>query len=230
LKKLIISLTAIAALCIIGLAFVIKYYKLSGTAIGEELAKSLLQLIVIIFLGQVISLIISEYDRKRQKAVALNDYRKNFLNKLIQIYVNYRRVRRELRANSQAILLNVDVGDNSKATINLNVLDNHMQEIKEIVYDLLLVEQELKAFHFAFSKPEDIIKLTDHGRKYFNNIVEEYEKMLSELKSANKDVEISRLPHLSDLLAPETSGERKDLGNRYEAIIQVITNDILVTQ
>ena len=212
-------------ICTIALIVVIKFFNLPNDILGEELAKSLMQVIVVLFLGQLISFIIAEYNRSRQKSIALNEYRKEFLSRIIQLYVDGRKVQKSLRTDAHSILYDLDSLIDS--TIDIQKLNQQMHIVNDIIFELMYMENEIKTFGYAFSNPDQLISDCRYTRKYFEHFYTEYQQILPELAS-QKEVKICEFQTLVSFLGSfHKSEERKNIEEMFRSTIKSIQSDIL---
>lgn len=106
--------------------------------------KLFLQILVIIFAGQILSLIIAKFNRNRQGYIVLNDYRKSFLDKINKAFVNSQKARRKLR--TEGIAISQEETQNDSRNVKIIALIKQMESINEIEFELRAMVDELRTF------------------------------------------------------------------------------------
>lgn len=228
-KNLTLGLGLILILCIEGLIFAILYFKVSFSVIGEELVKSLLKVIVIVFIGQVLSLTGAVYTQYREKITAENKYRSDFLDKIIPIYASVNGVRSRLLENCSVLITSPKSLEDAR--IDTRVLNTQMQVVGEkIIREINTIVEEVRVFRHVFSGASTIIAAGETIWQYFIDINNEYNHLMTRQAFSQDKVDIKLLPKLGDFLLPwEYSSGRKELVSEYEVVKQTILRQILQT-
>lgn len=154
---------------------------------GFELAKLTAQMILIAFFGGIL---LQEYNRKRERKEARNEFRKSILKDLHRAYTDTKKSRRVLRAKCTL--------KDSKKTLPLTDYFEEMKNINDVQLRLEVLLIEIEIYREAFSETETITdkngnpleKLTLWVRikemeEYLDSLIKEYESILSEHSNEN---------------------------------------------
>ncbi len=223
MKNLLIGGSVIAILSIMGV--VALYSRASVTIRSEmevELAKLLLQIIVIVFIGGIVKLLIDNASKERQKADvqrelermranALNEFQKRLHDQLVQIFSDTKKSRRLLRARRSAV-------DH----------DRQMELISDVQLDLETLAQEIKVAINIFSNEENLTSNIEAMAKYLNQLIDEYEHKFPKL--SNKSLSMSDLKWLNDFIGRYRKSEfRKQFVHTYRLALRSLQHDLLHT-
>jgi hypothetical protein len=226
LIKIILGFAIVILSSISILFIVISWYDLAGKEIGLELAKALLQVIVVIVLGEVVSMLVSRYNRQRQSLIELSEFKKTILKDLSQIKSTSQKVVNTIRGNG----LSFDSESHELATakIKAEVYQNEMQLIYEIRRELRRIEEDIQTFAYTFSEPEELISRISSMRAFFKNLTKEYENYSQSPTNKNPLILLSNFPELSGFIIPEIKSEQiTKLEENYRLINNSIRKDIL---
>jgi hypothetical protein len=227
LKKLSIGLGLVLVLCIEGLIFTIIIFKVPISIIAEELAKALLQVIVIVFIGQLLSLSVTAYIQQREKDDAENKYRSDFLDRLIRIYAQVNITRWKLRESCSVLI--TDEASIEHATIDVRIVDTQMQIINdEVRRQINAMTEEASTFRHVFARWQELKSSGQKILEYFDAMLQEYRSITMQQTPTQERIELRNFPRLSEFLLPrEYSADRKEIITAYEAIKHVILKQIL---
>jgi len=135
-------LVAILLIFLLSQAETTKYYKF-----GFEVAKLTAQLMLIAFFGGIL---LQEYNRRRERKEARNEFRKSILKNLHYVYTDTKKSRRNLRAKC----LETDSGK----IISRSDYHKEMENINDAQLRLEVILLEIETFQEAFSETVTITK------------------------------------------------------------------------
>jgi hypothetical protein len=226
MKKLIVVFTLILIFLAVALVTVILTFNVPADEIGLELAKTLLQAIVVIFAGQILSFVVEKFNRDRQEAITLNDYRKSFLERITAIYIQSQKVRDQLRFEGLVSVPN-DQGETVRQ-VRVKPYANQMDAVNEIEFDLRSLKHEITTFSYAFSESKLLITNIDIMTEILKKALKECRSNLPSKYDESTSLLLSDLPNLSDLLGPyDESTWAKEYGQRFNSILNLVRKDIL---
>ena len=225
MKKFLIGLAITTVLLITALIFVINRYELAGKEIGLEIAKTILQVIVIIFLGQFISFLISEHDRNKQEKNELNAFKRALLTRLDRMNSNALKAIHNLRI--KGLIYDAENKEIASAQIKTEEYHNQMQLIYELQHELRNIREEIKNFTHKFSNPDEILRSIKAILEYAKQLIQEYESYCKILDPMSITLPIKNLPGMIGLLTPfDESEPRKEYGKHYGNLFKLIREDI----
>jgi len=152
-----------------------KYYKF-----GFEVAKLTAQLMLIAFFGGIL---LQEYNRRRERKEARNEFRKSILKDLHGVYTDTKKARRNLRAKCSKTA--------TGKTISPSDYREEMQNINDAQLRLEIILLEIETFKVAFSETQtttikgvtkELPKLwfpVKKMEKCLDSLITEYENALS---------------------------------------------------
>lgn len=211
MKKLLLSF--IATVTILGIIIIL--FLTSGHQkakdFGFELAKLSTQLILIVVFGGIL---IQEYNRKRERKQALNDFRKMILRELIRAYADAKKARRLLRAKcvSKANDKNEDVGE-----IPYVVYEEQIHNINDVQLRLEILVDEIDTFKEAFTNEVKLKEQLDTMEKYLRRLISEYEK-ISSTNGHLECIPLARLNRLSHFIRRGTGTEKSQFGKEFTPV------------
>lgn len=153
---------------------------------GFDLAKLTAQMILIAFFGGIL---LQEYNRKRERKEARNEFRKSILKELHRAYTDTKKSRRILRAKCFI--------KNSKKTLPLADYFEEMKNINDVQLRLEVLLIEIDIYREAFSETEiyadkngkiEKLKLwvrLKEMEEYLDSLIKEYEDVLSKHSNDN---------------------------------------------
>ena len=236
MKKLISIFTAVIIALVIIIYYLLTFEETPGKwqTFGIDLAKIAAQMLLVAILGGAL---IGEFNRRRTRKEALNEFRKTVLRELNRAYTDTKKSRRHLRAKRC-------VEPNSEDTISRAAYVEEMQNIIDIELRIEVIKLELKIFKDVFTEYEKVID--KHGKEkhqlkivaqlktmedyLHDNLINEYETVLSE--NGNLDpIPLSKLPQLAKFI--EKASDKQDskfeeiFRNTFKKSLQIIENESL---
>lgn len=197
-------------LSIIGVFFIAFIDTTARDQIGLELAKTLLQVVVIVVFGGAVSLLTENFNLQRAKSNAQNELRKSLLNQLIRSHKDTKRARRLLRAKK-----------------SLANYDEQLEVINDTELNIESIAEEIQAASFIFSNPNDLIGNLKSMTNYLRLLIEEYENVRPKLHEEAFD-NISVLIQLNDFVRPYNEGTfNTNFSKKYREALELIQHDIL---
>jgi hypothetical protein len=179
-----------------------------------EFVKLLIQLLLIGLFGGIFGgIFLQEYNRRRERNIALNEYRKKLLDKLTHSYFKAKKARRILEAN-----INNPVND--KTTVR-EVYDTQIKEIIDAQLEFEFYYNQLQAIPHVFSDKttKELVNLTKKIEHNLNLIINEYKKFT---KSPEKT--IAQLPKLNEFIHRKTF--KQDFSNYVHVTFVLIQDEI----
>ncbi|HEX5717352.1 MAG TPA: hypothetical protein VF179_14425 [Thermoanaerobaculia bacterium] len=182
--------------------------------LGKELGKLTGQVTLVAVLGGII---VQEYNRRRERSEAVNEFRKTVLRNLIHAYAGAKKSRRLLRARCR--LRNQLQGDDIRIEIPRLVYEEQMGSVNEIQLELEMLVHELNTFSDAFSTRNLIRGSVHKMQKYLGTIITEYEKSLRETEDS-ECIPLDKLVQLSDFVdvRKDSYFRRNFTGSFYSAL------------
>ncbi len=211
MRKWVVGSSIVGIVSILGVILIAILDPATRDKIGIELVKLLLQVLVMAILGGIVSLLTEDFNHRRRKAEALNDYRKTLLNRLVQAYSGVKRARRLLRAKP-----------------SVSNYDEQMGTISETQLDLEAIVEEIKSSTYAFSHAEIAISSIQRMADYLNRLVDEYEKKRSKIPDDSPSVIPFGMMHLADFIGPYSESIYKvELVLPYRSALATLRDDVL---
>lgn len=164
--KIFLSLTTVVTVLGIIIYFLLKNE--NTRVLGTDVLKLSIQLILIVVFGGIL---IQEYNRRRERKEALNEFRKTVFRELVRSYTDVKRIRRILRANC------VEGSDEKEKGIPYTIYEEQINKISDIEIRLETVIVELKTFDAAFAENDELNDRLQEMEHYLNDLVVEYENI-----------------------------------------------------
>lgn len=232
IKSLTSVLVGLLLLGLVGLFVVDVRYNPDPRLLGLEIAKSFLQMIVVLVFGTILSLLSAEFNRARaererrrdtehRKAENRDEFRKELLDRLNRAYINTKRARRLLRARafSPPYYGTLD----PTASVLAEPYDEQMSAINDIQLDLELLAKDVESNPGAFSDSERVLKGVAGMEKILNGLVTEYEQQRGYFTGSPVTREVSKLKMLADLVSPR---DQSHFGNGFAAHFKEVSHSI----
>ncbi len=181
-----------------------------------ELVKYLIQFSLIVIVGGIL---IQEYNRRRDKAKAINEFRKTLLANMTRAYLNTKRARRILKAHI------IPTEGTGRHGIAYTVYVEQIEVINEAQLEFEFYKRQLKTYYHAFSK-DNLRKLRNMAstmEKHLNEFVKEYENLKVSADAA-KPISMSRLPMLA---AFTEKGGADSFSNLFHSSAKIIQTELL---
>ncbi len=219
-KKLAQILSLIAAVAIVLIVALLSFRPAQKDSIAFEVVKILVQFLFVGVLGVIISLLVQNYNRQRDKELLVNDLRKAVLANLIRAYSDTKKARRIIMGNRL-----------SKGMIPYRIYDEQMRSIIDTQLALEILNHQIATSHTYFGRnvKEVIIKNIEAMEKYLGQIIDEYKDSVQKFEKYPETLTFSSLPKLGS-----TMGREKELNNfrqefvmPYRAAVAEIREQIL---
>lgn len=211
-------LIALLIVALVGLVTVASNWSIKD--LPTEIAKSLLQLVVIAIAGHVVSILITKANNERQDLMRANELRNALLDRINESFIEVKKVRRLARATAEK----VSIGGVTTFFIHQSRFHEYMQLLNEAQLKLEVVSKDVESNQALFLDAEALIKRLDRMEEYLNRLVDDYEH--STAKTVSHPVDCFRVldfPALSDLLGPyKTSAFRKEFVHTYYESLESI--------
>jgi len=186
--------------------------------LGKELGKVTAQVALVAVLGGVI---VQEYNRKRDRKSAVNEFRRTILRQLIQAYTGTRKSQRLLRARCR--VRDTGNGDEKRAEIPRSTYNKQLKALSDIQLDLEVMIHELNTFSGAFSRRNTIRNYIKRMQEYLARLGVEYEHGLGKTEELLQCVAIADLPRLEDFTRTGKNSEfRKKFVSSFHSALQLI--------
>jgi hypothetical protein len=219
------TLLLLALASLVGLAIIIVWYRDSQLAF--EIAKSLLQIIVVVVLGTLVALLVADYNRhqsdletvrseKRERQekdrddrlrreAELDEFRKKVFERLNCAYVATKRARRLLRAT--AFSPPYYGAFDPKAKVQKDQYDRHLQVLNDTQLDLEVLRRDVEANSLAFTDHQGLIAaLKTMDKNCLDELITEYETMRGGF-GENSPMTVENLGKLQDFV--KSHGRKK---------------------
>jgi hypothetical protein len=211
-------LGVLLVLAVAGLFFVATQYQVLD--LPTEIAKALLQLVVVAAAGHVVSILITKANNQRQDLMRANELRHALLARLNKAYSDVKKIRRLARASSER----TPVATAPQLSIPKSAFHRYLQALNDAQLELELLARDVKTNEALFTDARDIIDHLDGMEKFLNRIVGEYEGIAGNTTSNDAGrFAVTSMPWLANLLAPAaTSTFRTDFVRPYHAALDAI--------
>src|SRR5438552_5793005 len=141
--KLILTFGSIIIASVVAIVVILSVFKPAKDSIEFEIVKSLLQILTVLVLGQVVSLVIAQFNYNRQKTEARTEFQKDVLRRLIRNYTAIKKHRRLLRA--KAVTPPYDGKFQENTLVQFDAYDEQMQLINEVELEFENIWQEIES-------------------------------------------------------------------------------------
>ena len=213
MKKLVLSFIFTITVFGVIIFFLLTHGDREIRLFGFDVAKLLIQLILIVVFGGIL---IQEYNRKRERKEALNDFRKMILRDLIRAYADTKKARRLLRAKCGP---KANAEDNNVGEVPYVVYEEQIHNINDIQLRLETLKHELDTFKEAFTDESELKSCIESMEKYLRRLVTEYEK-ISATDSPRECLSISQLNHLKNFIHRNPGKELSPFTNDFTSIFR----------
>lgn len=194
--------------------------------IGFEIIRLLIQLLVIAVAG---GWLLQEYNRRRDRNSAENEFRKSFLTRLVQPYANVKRSRLQLRAKARGEPPTQSTQD--ERSIAFDAYEKEMTVIGDAQLELEMLIRDADLFPTAFSDDRGThIRAAIQGMEnYLKGLLAEYRDSAHRARQLDGSLFFVAVPALS-LFARSTaqgSNFRSAFSQEFYAAIQKIQEERL---
>ncbi|PYS99786.1 MAG: hypothetical protein DMF63_09820 [Acidobacteria bacterium] len=236
--KLILTFGSIIIASVVAIVVILSVFKPAKDSIEFEIVKSLLQILTVLVLGQVVSLVIAQFNYNRQKTEARTEFQKDVLRRLIRNYTAIKKHRRLLRA--KAVTPPYDGKFQENTLVQFDAYDEQMQLINEVELEFENIWQEIESSPDLFSNSKSLAEYIERMKDYLRDLLHLYEQkrgtfsgdpralLLSDLKCVISEIETPSTFAFSDLVG-DTKGSifKKDFIKPYREASKAIREDIL---
>jgi hypothetical protein len=217
-KTLILVFSTVGAAAIGGIILLIVSGK--GTSgIGLEIAKALTQFLLVGVLGVLISLLVQNFNRQRDKEVLVNELRKTVLTDLITAYSDTKKARRILMGNRL-----------SDERLTYAIYDEQIKNIiaTQLAFELITHQITTHKDYFGVNS-EAIIRNVTAMEKYLGAIIDEYKDSLKGEARIPATLAIASLPKLSSSMGKEQEANNflKEFVEPYRSTVAEIRKQVL---
>ncbi|HEV8505315.1 MAG TPA: hypothetical protein VGQ53_07950 [Chitinophagaceae bacterium] len=159
-----------------------------------EIIKSLLQLLVVIIIGSIITMLIKASENSREQSRLRAETWKDYLKRIGLVYQNVKRARRALTAGGLTTRYNNNPKVISMDHLNLYIEQMRIIDNAQIELEGLKIESENLP---EFLSLNNVSKYLERAEDYLRQIVKEYEVIMP-LINKNKSVEFKSLERLHE--------------------------------
>lgn len=219
-KLTLVVLASIAAVTLIAIAAILLYALPPHGSMRFEIVKLLGQFFLVGVLGVVISLLVQDYNRQRDKEMLINDLRKTVLRDLIRAYSDTKKARRILMGQRLA-----------GGTIPFAVYDQEMRNVIDTQLALEILNHQIMTSqkYFGPNVKKTIIDEVEAMEKYLGSIIDEYKDSLTSYAETPDTVTLEKLPELASSMGKsnESVGFRARFADPYRSAVAEIRKQIL---
>ncbi len=189
-------------------------------ALYLEAAKALLQLIVVIMLGALVTLVIKQSENNKKADKALHDFRVEFLNRLRSFDDAVKKSRYVLRSSG---LTNQYVQNLVITPPQIDVYDAQLSALQDAESGVGRLIQDIASFPDAFSENVVLENKLRNMQLFLRGLLEEYEKSRPNFPQ----VLSSSLPMLAGFTGLPSGAGYNDWLSGYIAATVIIRKDLL---
>ncbi|MGB0123833.1 MAG: hypothetical protein WA419_00105 [Silvibacterium sp.] len=189
-------------------------------ALYLEAAKALLQLIVVIMLGALVTLVIKQSENNKKADKALHDFRVEFLNRLRSFDDAVKKSRYVLRSSG---LTNQYVQHLVITPPQIDVYDAQLSALQDAESGVGRLIQDITSFRDAFSENVVLENKLRNMQLFLRELLEEYEKSRPNFPQ----VLLSSLPMLAGFTGLPAGAGYNDWLSGYTAATVIIRKDLL---
>jgi hypothetical protein len=218
-KNLILVFSLIATAAIGGIIFLLGLDLAKKDSVGFEVVKVLAQFLLVGVLGVLISLLVQNYNRQRDKEGLVNDLRKTVLTDLITAYSDTKRARRIIMGNRL-----------SNEKLPYKIYDEQIRNIIATQLAFELITHQITTHQSYFGKNVKlIISNVTKMEKYLGDIIDEYKDVLRGQSQIPEILSLSSLPKLSSSMGKEREANnfKKEFVEPYRATVEEIRQQVL---
>ncbi|HJP91274.1 MAG TPA: hypothetical protein VJ875_04915 [Pyrinomonadaceae bacterium] len=222
--------TIITILAVFFAAFLIASDRSGAYNVRIELAKLLIQLVLIVILGGVVSLVIQGFNRRRERNLAWNEFRRTVLSRLIRAYFDTKKARRILETN---LVVSANNGEEIRR-IPFEVCDSQFECISVAQLELEHLVYELETFDHVFSEEnrKSIIQSIRSMEESLSDLMFEYRNLKQKTDSAIEHLDLGTFPKLRAALtvgSPKSSDDifKEIFVQPFHLSVNLIRKDIL---
>ena len=191
-----------------------------------QLAKSLIQFIVILFLGALVADFFKRIDRQRGEEEHLALFREDVRKRLGDCYQHAKKIRSQLRAAG----ITPQHCDSTTPMVQsaIEAYRCQSEQLNEVQLDLEKLWSEVDCYRCAFTHDEEIVRRIRVMSGFLRKVVDEYEENWRNLASRPSDGPPPQLQNLGHLVGTSTKGWfREKYCDRYSEAVDFIRRDDL---
>lgn len=212
-RSLLVSTVVVVVVLVVGISLVLFGENAEVRSVGMELFKLGGQVVVVAAAG---GFLVQEYNRRRAREAAVNEFRRRILNDLIGAYGKAKRVRRALRARFRR------AAPESERRILASDYEAQIERLGDAQLELEMIVHQLNTFFDSFSERgairNHIVKMQD----YLDRITDEYENVSAE-RGATGSFSLDELEVLREFLTTHrNSAFRERFTRRFQAALELI--------
>jgi len=226
-KKIIVFLTLVFVLSVAGLIILVRSSNVEDKSFGRTISDTLLKIISGTVIGTTAAVLLSDYSRKQSERRNQNEYKKDVLQRLQNLYAKTKNARRMLRAKGFTTQW-YGKENNDSCLVKQSVYDLYMNDINQCQLELEAIRKEIFTGRSIFSGPVMITTNLKDMDKYLGKLISEYEKNLPNFKGEPVVLEIKALSDLKQFLSKANApgGFKENFSNKCEEITINIRNEI----
>lgn len=193
--------------------------------LGFEIAKFLIQLVLVVLFGGAI---MQEYNARRDRKAARNEFRKGFLRRLVQVYLKTKHARLLLRAKLEGSL---DAGRDGRL-LPWDPYEKQMSCIGDSMTELEMLKRELEFFPKVFDEKhrEPLKAHLDALEEYLKALLKEYRDKAGTARDARGRIQVGQLPALGAFATSSRQGStfRPAFAERMYSAARLIQEERLI--
>jgi hypothetical protein len=252
IKLICFVLIILFLLSVIGLFILNTFFTLTKDTFSREIGNTLLQIIAVGIFGTIFTLLLEQYKRiqeniqidkenqrirneadreiERISNENKNQFRKDILHQLNEVYNGIKNARRMLRAKAfNAPYIDID---NTNSHIKLDQYDHYMENINELQLKLELIKKEITTNKSVFSKSEEICNhMLFPIEDSLNKIIDEYIENRPKFDPNQNILPIKdgRFEKLNDMLkSAKLNGEfKRRFFDKYGELVSEIQKELV---
>lgn len=239
-KLMVIVLISLVTTSIIVLIILESFSTLNEGSFGIEIGKALLQIISVGVVGTILSSLLARYGYWREDTIRNNElkriseenrnqFRKDILHQLNEIYSEMKNNRRMLRAKAFTMSYSVAL-ETDDAKVALDIYDNVLEDINNLQLQLEILMKEIETNQNTFTNWTKIKTDISRMEKYLGKLVKEYEENRTKMFADPTSLEIKDLDNLRKMLghADDNNPFKTEFIIRYKEAISEVRKELLM--
>ena len=225
-RKIIIFIVILFVLSLTGLIVLWAYDSVEDKSFGRTISDTLLKIISGTVIGTTAAILLSDYSQKQLERKNQDQYKKDLLQRLHDLYAKTKNARRMLRA--KGFTTQWYGKEDDSCLVKRKVYDHYMNDINECQAELEAIKKEIFTGKNIFFDPEMIIKYLEDMDTYLGNLISEYEKKLPCFEGEPALLRISELSDLKNFISSASivGGFKDNFSIKYKEITINIRNEI----
>lgn len=201
-------------------------------SLDMEIAKGLIQLLLVSVVGVTVSILVFEYQRNRQledkaseRSRELGAQRaeliKDLLSRAVESYAEIKRERRLMRARG---VVYTDSGE----VMALKPYDTCMEAVSDAQLKIEGIRRDIQTTTSMFAASEVLVSDLQRMDSYIGSLISEFERSASVNRDANGDLPMSSLPQMDDFLRSfASSGFGKEFAEPFRQVLTRLRIELL---